>query len=254
MADPKLEASRVAEKWLSEQEPEHQFPVDCIRIAESLGIKVKGAPLPGDFQGALFLTSEVNAIIYNENIKEKGRKNFTVAHELGHFMLHQDKDEVKCKIEDMGQFTLTPHGKTLEKEANQFAASLLMPEKDISRYLTGVELDINLVLELAKRYETTATATACQMVNTSQTPLAVVLLNEDTSTQWCFRNPAFRDLFIKKGTKINIPSPPPQEPIDTDQDIWFPKQIDQKWALRVSSLDMEEYKQRLCLLSGKHAL
>ncbi|MGP3289270.1 ImmA/IrrE family metallo-endopeptidase, partial [Serratia marcescens] len=173
MNNPRLEASQIAEKWLNAQKSEHPFPIDCIRIAESLGIKVQGAELPNDFQGALFLTEEVNAIIYNNNIKEDGRKNFTIAHEIGHFILHQDKEEVKCRIDDIDRFEITPHGKTIENEANQFAASLLMPENDMANFLKKSIPDINLVLSLASRYGTTATATACQMVHVSKTPLAV---------------------------------------------------------------------------------
>ncbi|HBK4725574.1 TPA: ImmA/IrrE family metallo-endopeptidase [Enterobacter hormaechei subsp. steigerwaltii] len=240
----------MAIQWLSGKHLADALPVDCIQIAESLGIKVQGAPLKDEFQGALFITPGVTAIIYNENIKEDGRKNFTIAHEIGHYCLHSDREEVQCRLEDVGAFSLTPHGKEIEKEANEFAACLLMPEKDVQQQLLDKNLDIKLVLELALRYGTTVTATACQMVHVSDIPLAVVMLNDDNSTKWCLRNSHFRDFFIKKGTHINLPEHLPEEQSPTHQDIWLPSPVKSVWSLKASSLDMEEYKQRIYMISG----
>ncbi|HBL6041465.1 TPA: ImmA/IrrE family metallo-endopeptidase [Enterobacter hormaechei] len=242
MTTPRLQAALVSEQWLSGKHLADALPVDCIQIAESLGIKVQGAPLKDEFQGALFITPGVTAIIYNENIKEDGRKNFTIAHEIGHYCLHSDREEVQCRLEDVGAFSLTPHGKEIEKEANEFAACLLMPEKDVQQQLLDKNLDIKLVLELALRYGTTVTATACQMVHVSDIPLAVVMLNDDNSTKWCLRNSHFRDFFIKKGTHINLPEHLPEEQSPTHQDIWLPGPVKSVWSLKASSLDMEEYK------------
>jgi Zn-dependent peptidase ImmA (M78 family) len=251
MTKPRLQAALLSEQWLSGKNDADAFPVDCIQIAESLGIKVQGAPIKDEFQGALFITPDVTAIIYNEDIKENGRKNFTIAHEIGHYCLHSDREEVQCRLEDMGTFSLTPHGKEIEKEANEFAACLLMPEKDLQQQLLDKNLDIKLVLELTLRYGTTVTATACQMVHMSNTPLAVVMLNEDNTTKWCLRNSHFRDLFIKKGTPIDIKEHSPEEQTPTYQDLWFPSPVKSVWELQQSSLDMEEYKQRIYMISGK---
>lgn len=251
MTTPRLEAAIVAEQWLSDKTPEDAFPINCIQIADSLGIKVRGAKLPNDFQGALFVNAAFTAIIYNENIKEEGRKNFTIAHEIGHFFLHSNRDEVKCSIEDMGEFSISPHGKEIEKEANEFAAHLLMPESDMVPLIEDKPIDIHLVLELAQRYGTTATATACQLVNIVKFPLAVVLINSDNSTHWCFRNRHFRDLFIKKGTVLKIPTHSPHHQVSSEQDIWFPTPIKTKWDIKSSSLEMEEYNQRLYILYGE---
>ncbi|EOE4442052.1 hypothetical protein ACKDCL_005078, partial [Enterobacter hormaechei] len=100
------------------------------------------------------------------------------------------------------------------------------------------------------RYGTTVTATACQMVHVSDTPLAVVMLNEDNSTKWCLRNSHFRDFFIKKGTQINLQEHLSEEQSPTYQGIWFPSPVKTVWDLKASSLDMEEYKQRIYMISG----
>jgi hypothetical protein len=60
------------------------------------------------------------------------RKRFTAAHELGHFLLHRDLmqggrwiDDRQAAFKEVDDGELARH----EKEANRFAAALLMPEK-----------------------------------------------------------------------------------------------------------------------------
>ena len=54
------------------------------------------------------------------------RRRFTVAHEIGHHLLHSDGAAVLCRPADVE----TAHGdeRAREREANRFAAELLMPE------------------------------------------------------------------------------------------------------------------------------
>src|ERR1700720_3798575 len=61
-----------------------RFPEDPI-------ISVRGDNLP-NFDGALFKAPAGRkgwGIIYNDRISSKGRINFTLAHEFGHFLLHR---------------------------------------------------------------------------------------------------------------------------------------------------------------------
>ena len=67
------------------------------------------------------------------------RKRFSYAHELGHFFLHSQK-EFKVDKREMRRDSDSSKGEILEEvEANYFAASLLMPEKEI---LKSINLDI----------------------------------------------------------------------------------------------------------------
>lgn len=62
------------------------------------------------------------------------RKLFTMAHELGHFLLHKNLIEKEGKHTDV---ILLRDGASniIEKEANTFASELLMPEKDIRTFI-----------------------------------------------------------------------------------------------------------------------
>ncbi|MGB0206122.1 MAG: ImmA/IrrE family metallo-endopeptidase [Neptuniibacter sp.] len=75
------------------------------------------------------------AIIYiNQNIEDRGRSNFTAAHEIGHVCLHimpGDYEEFSCGTQQL----YNPYNDPVEKQANGFASGLLMPRvllKEIS--------------------------------------------------------------------------------------------------------------------------
>ena len=60
-----------------------------------------------------------------------GRRRFTLAHEIGHWIcqcLDGRGEPVMCRAEDV---TVGPAARALEREANVFAAELLMPEREI---------------------------------------------------------------------------------------------------------------------------
>src|SRR5205823_4215324 len=63
------------------------------------------------------------------------RQRFTIAHELGHYILHQDyvKDESKYKVLLRRPLQDLDYTKE-EKEANCFAANLLVPNDLFKKY------------------------------------------------------------------------------------------------------------------------
>src|SRR5216683_5032250 len=65
-------------------------PVDVRKIAEALGIEVKIDPVDDDLSGFLYREpSSGRAVIGVNSNHHPNRRNFTVAHELGHYLLHE---------------------------------------------------------------------------------------------------------------------------------------------------------------------
>ena len=253
MNTPRDKAAQVIAAWLQDKSESDAYPINCIELAKSLGVNVSEADLDlKKFIGCLYITDDVIAILYNKNIKEEGRKNFTIAHELGHYFLHQQDPSHQVAFRTLSDIQNQPHSKQIEREADQFAAYLLMPESDFLNKIQAKSHDIELVLELAKHYGTSATATCCHLIDLSEQPLAAVSLNADNTTRWYKRNHHFKDFRLEKGAKIDISSHSPQQQEPARSDIWFPIQSSQ-WSLMSSSLDMEEYSQRLYLISGNSA-
>ena len=68
-------------------------------------------------------------------------KRFTIAHELGHVLLHEDVMQLRI-APSRRRVTLDPEEKLIEKQADIFAANLLMPKwaiKRVLRELLGAE-------------------------------------------------------------------------------------------------------------------
>lgn len=118
-----------------------EFPVDVRTVAMEISkakypdspiAVVKGDVLPG-FEGALSpapIGRKGWGIFYNSAITSRGRINFTLGHEFGHYLLHREAypDGFRCSTEDMATWE-SEFGQR-ENEANVFAATLLMPLDD----------------------------------------------------------------------------------------------------------------------------
>lgn len=108
-------------------------PVDPVRIAMHLGVTVYFVmfePTRQNISG--FFDCDERAIFVNKD-EFPLRQTFTIAHELGHKVLHEDwarSSEYKVLLRDQDGRTDDPH----EKEANAFAAHLLVPRTMLDKY------------------------------------------------------------------------------------------------------------------------
>lgn len=110
---------------------QEKAPVDLDGVANALGIKVYTDDL-GTISGILRKDKKLGGdsgyvILVNKN-HPLNRQRFTVAHEIGHFILHRDMGD---EIRDDEFYRALPG--PLETEANAFAADLLMPWNLIRR-------------------------------------------------------------------------------------------------------------------------
>ncbi|MDK6785766.1 ImmA/IrrE family metallo-endopeptidase [Enterococcus faecalis] len=87
-------------------------------------------------EGCLWMRSDGQYIIlYNDMVKNTGRIRFTLAHELGHYILkHNEKTTKTC----LARYSLTNEEYDIfEKEANYFAKRLLAPIPLIDLYISN---------------------------------------------------------------------------------------------------------------------
>lgn len=110
-------------------------PVPVFTLAKQLGLGCEPRPLGSDISGMLEKAPGGQyRLYYNENDPET-RQRFTVAHEIGHFILHRAllgdgvDDDAAYRSTMKGKHKNLAIGPREETQANQFAASLLMPEK-----------------------------------------------------------------------------------------------------------------------------
>jgi Zn-dependent peptidase ImmA (M78 family) len=133
--------------------------IDIEEIIRSLGILLFKQDFRTDLSGAAFIRGAQRIISVNTNKREPiYRQRFTMAHELGHILLHDDQE----MSVDVKPITLLRNNESSsgtswrEVEANMFAANLLMPESSIRlEYdrLNSFLIDEDIILErLAKTF------------------------------------------------------------------------------------------------------
>jgi hypothetical protein len=172
--DPRSSMSpeETAARWLERvSSGTPALPVDVDHLAEEvLGLDVQehadlralidasDAP-PGELSGLLLPGQDriyVNAV---EARRSRGRRRFTVAHELGHWHLHRDGDDVRtrfCRPADIGAGSSELWAaRTLEAEANRFAAALLMPADLVRREAAACRYSVPV---LARQFDVSVIA------------------------------------------------------------------------------------------------
>jgi len=109
------------------------FPVDPVTIANKLGIKILKTDLPDEVSGALIKEKGKDPIIVGHYDDSDNRKRFTYAHELGHYVyrLQRDGDNDEYEYIDLRDQISATGTKEEEIFANQFAANLLMPGREV---------------------------------------------------------------------------------------------------------------------------
>lgn len=112
-------------------------PLRVFDLAAVMGLTVIRQPLPNSISGYLKVYKEGWEIGIN-SLHHPNRQRFTMAHELGHYFLHRDRGE----FEDGLLFRKDNQSNPAERQANEFAALLLMPLVEFKRALRNNDISI----------------------------------------------------------------------------------------------------------------
>jgi Zn-dependent peptidase ImmA (M78 family) len=147
-----------------------EAPVPVTRIAKACGARISSNPLEGELSGFLYRRNK-QAVIGVNTQHAPVRQNFTIAHELGHFLLHDHEEQIHVDHEFRVRFrrnALSSEGTNqAEREANFFAASLLMPTEFLEDDIED-EIDLfddNFLYRLARKYGVSAQALVNRLKN-----------------------------------------------------------------------------------------
>lgn len=201
-------------------------------VAEDL-LGCEGALVPGDSQPRRW------AIMYDKK-QNTGRRAYTIAHELGHFVLHRQL------VDDEPNFNGGFHcskdavehgaGTDIEKEANEFAASLLMPLDDYRRQIPADQLaSMDRLSDAATRYGVSLTSASLRWLEYTSAR-AMVIASVDGFALWAKSSEAAlksgrflrtrNDLFEMPEASLAVRKVPAQEALIGVQQkagIWFPE-------------------------------
>lgn len=120
-----------------------EAPISLETITNGLDLNVVEKELDISVSGALI--AEKKTILVN-SLHHEHRKRFTIAHEIGHWLLHAPEQSNNLFIDESLTFYRNDNSSTGvyadEIDANSFAAELLMPENYLKDYLRDNRVDI----------------------------------------------------------------------------------------------------------------
>lgn len=199
MALPHYAAERVLDD-LKVTSPADLLALDSIAWARSALVLYR------DLRGAearLVIFGRKAIITISNTVSDSRRRRFSVAHEMGHLELHRRHSSVfLCSSEDIENWEKRETDTNLEREANSFAAALLLPNRFVTSRCKGKEPSLHLVSELAAAFHVSLTATAIRYLQFCEEPCAVVF-SKDGYMKWFQASQGFKEL----GFFIPAPGP-----------------------------------------------
>ena len=155
------DAREAARKLLKDQNVT-SAPVPVERIARQLGVRVQYGPLDNDLSGMAHIRDGV-VIVGVNSLHAPNRQRFTLAHELGHVVLHRSILEDNVHVDRVLLRDRDSSSGLYEQEiqANAFASELLMPTDLLNTVLGGRQVvldDDEEVAALAKKFRVSESA------------------------------------------------------------------------------------------------
>lgn len=235
---PKDLAAKILGQFYIQVPSDIQRVEDIIGISEVLNAHVKEGYLT-NCAARVSVLSDHAIITYDTNTTYRPRIKFSIAHELGHFLLGHKNKEHSVFEDTENDFRKKGRRAGIEKEADEFASELLLPTFLFDRQIDSSEFNepnFFLVKEIASMFNMSITATAMKLVNSDKYCCALIV-SEGGIIQWFRADDSFPYRII---SMVHNPLPEfscanerfndkenltPPETLDAD--IWFegaPKQ------------------------------
>lgn len=171
-------------------EPSH---IDLANIAAVHGARVVYRPLDGC--SARLVASSDGAIISVNSADYPGRKRFSLAHELAHWISDRKTRSFLCAKSDIGP--QNAEAKSVEAHANAFASQLILPDYLVSPWAVGKKANLDVAASLANEFGVSRTAAAIKLAKRSSIPTCVAC-HDQSRLKWHVRNAAFDpDFYVK---------------------------------------------------------
>jgi Zn-dependent peptidase ImmA (M78 family) len=143
-------------------------------------------------EGRLVATADGGVIRIRSDIQPASRKRFTIAHEIGHRVLHGLSPSTDT-LQDLRTWSKG----SKETEANIFAGELLMPEFLFKPLVIRESPSLAFIDSLASEFRTSNLAAAVHFVMYTSEPCALVV-SKNGNYCWSKKSPTF-EFYIKKG-------------------------------------------------------
>lgn len=215
-------------------------------LAYALGVDIEYGGITNADAWLLKCDNGRGVIRLNKTITSPTRQRFSIAHELGHWVMHSKVNQgYLCTAKDLQDYGRSPE----EAEANWFAATLLMPKSLIPANFHKCDPSFEFIMDLATRFQTSFTATARRCIELSRQPV-ILISSSNGVINWSARSQNAKYYFLPTGSLIPRNSLTEDVTIkglaagaleNVEPEIWFPE-------LTLSE-DQELFEEVKCLVN-----
>ena len=131
MSLPYLEIEKAAEKIRNDFKGNSYGIIDIFEAAELLEFRVFRYPIGEDAFLGMALVHRGEKVIFTNSSAILAREVFSAAHEIAHLTLHLDEKTLPAIMDK----SFSDESSVVEKEANYFAACLLMPSELLEKFI-----------------------------------------------------------------------------------------------------------------------
>lgn len=141
------------------------IPVEVVSMANFYGFEVYELEMDDNTSGMIIVSNknienfDTKKVIVINSKHSNSRKRFTIAHELGHYILSDKPEECYAHRESKGSYNPD------ERDVNSFASALLMPKDDLEKFCKLIENDYSadkvpfvLISKVSERYNVSKSA------------------------------------------------------------------------------------------------
>ncbi|MFM1989463.1 MAG: hypothetical protein RJA99_2420 [Pseudomonadota bacterium] len=184
--------------------------LDVEAIAFDVNVDVVYGPLKGCEASLVGFDNRAIATIRRSG--SRGRERFSIAHELGHWMMHRGRT-FRCRADDPDQNLQSDL--PLERQADEFASHLLLPGPLFNPLVKeAARVGFRELHAIAEKFETSMLATAFRLVRVDTLPVILAcygpagrrwhLASPHVPTRWWLKSALDEDSFafdlLKTGT------------------------------------------------------
>ena len=149
-------------------------PIDLDNLLRILNIHLKIARIGKGILGACKVKGLHKLIVISPDILYETNKRFTISHEIGHLIIHHGVHY--CYADDLKMWISKS---TKEKEANKFAAELLLPQRTVKSKLKKHDVSLELAAILSNQYNISLTSAIIRLVELSEENVCVFRQKND---------------------------------------------------------------------------
>lgn len=180
--------------------------VEVEDIAHALKIPIRDVELRG-CEGRIVHKNGQSIITVNGKCEFESRRRFTIAHEIGHYLLHKnDLINHNDDISSLSWFNDKNKKRIFEQEfeANEFASELLLPTKNFISDISGIPFSPELARSISDKYKVSRTSTIHRFTEHGNHPICVFYTKNNKVHYW--RKSEDFNYYIKDITTQKPPS------------------------------------------------